>query len=33
MLTYQNAGVNVAAGEETVDRIKPLVRSTFTPVS
>jgi len=31
MLTYQNAGVNVAAGEETVDRIKPLVRSTFTP--
>lgn len=31
MLTYQSAGVNVAAGEETVDRIKPLVRSTFTP--
>lgn len=31
MLTYKSAGVNVAAGEETVDRIKPLVRSTFTP--
>jgi phosphoribosylformylglycinamidine cyclo-ligase len=29
--TYQSAGVNIKAGEETVDRIKPLVRSTFNP--
>lgn len=29
MLTYKKAGVNIEAGEETVDRIKPLVRSTF----
>lgn len=29
-MTYQAAGVNIDAGEETVDRIKPLVRSTFT---
>lgn len=31
MITYKSAGVDIAAGEETVDRIKPLVRSTFTP--
>lgn len=31
MLTYKQAGVDIDAGEETVDRIKPLVRSTFTP--
>lgn len=31
MQTYKDAGVNIAAGEATVDRIKPLVRSTFTP--
>lgn len=31
MTTYKAAGVDIAAGEETVDRIKPLVRSTFTP--
>lgn len=31
MLTYKDAGVDIAAGEETVDRIKPLVRETFTP--
>ena len=28
-LTYKSAGVDIAAGEETVDRIKPLIRSTF----
>lgn len=28
-ITYKDAGVDIAAGEETVDRIKPLVRSTF----
>src|SRR5512144_1883428 len=28
-VTYKSAGVDVVAGEETVDRIKPLVRSTF----
>lgn len=27
--TYKSAGVDVQAGEEVVDRIKPLVRSTF----
>ena len=31
MATYRDAGVDIDAGEETVDRIKPLVRSTFTP--
>lgn len=29
MLTYRKAGVDIDAGEETVDRIKPLVRATF----
>jgi len=28
-ITYKDAGVDISAGEETVDRIKPLVRSTF----
>jgi len=31
MATYKEAGVDIAAGEETVRRIKPLVRKTFTP--
>jgi phosphoribosylformylglycinamidine cyclo-ligase len=31
MSTYKAAGVDIQAGEELVDRIKPLVRSTFTP--
>ncbi|MBK9246915.1 MAG: phosphoribosylformylglycinamidine cyclo-ligase [Ignavibacteria bacterium] len=30
MITYASSGVNIAAGDETVSRIKPLVRSTFT---
>ena len=30
MSTYKDAGVDVVAGEETVERIKPLVRKTFT---
>lgn len=29
--SYKTAGVDIQAGEEVVDRIKPLVRSTFTP--
>ena len=29
--TYKSSGVDVRAGEETVDRIKPLVRATFNP--
>lgn len=29
--TYKDAGVDIEAGEETVRRIKPLVRQTFTP--
>ncbi len=29
--SYKNAGVDIQAGEEVVDRIKPLVRSTFNP--
>ncbi|HEY6171338.1 MAG TPA: AIR synthase related protein, partial [Candidatus Kapabacteria bacterium] len=28
-MTYASAGVNIDAGEELVDRIKPLVRKTF----
>lgn len=31
MTTYREAGVNIDAGEETVRRIKPMVRETFTP--
>jgi len=29
--TYEAAGVNIAAGEAAVERIKPLVRSTYRP--
>ena len=31
MTTYRDAGVDIEAGEETVRRIKPMVRETFTP--
>ncbi|MBS1536634.1 MAG: phosphoribosylformylglycinamidine cyclo-ligase [Bacteroidetes bacterium] len=31
MITYSSSGVSIEAGDETVSRIKPLVRSTFTP--
>ena len=31
MTTYRDAGVNIDAGDETLHRIKPLVRQTFTP--
>jgi phosphoribosylformylglycinamidine cyclo-ligase len=31
MTTYRDAGVDIAAGEETVSRIKGRVRETFTP--
>jgi phosphoribosylformylglycinamidine cyclo-ligase len=31
MNTYKAAGVDIEAGDELVHRIKPLVRSTFTP--
>ena len=31
MTTYRDAGVDIDAGEETIRRIKPLVRGTFTP--
>ncbi len=31
MNTYKAAGVDIEAGEKLIDRIKPLVRSTFTP--
>lgn len=30
-MSYKGAGVDIAAGEEAVDRIKGMVRSTFTP--
>jgi len=30
MTTYKESGVDVEAGEEAVDRIKPMVRETFT---
>ena len=30
MVTYKESGVDISAGEETIRRIKPLVRSTFT---
>lgn len=31
MATYRDAGVDIEAGEETVRRIGPIVRETFTP--
>lgn len=31
MTTYRDAGVDIDAGDEFVDRIKPFVRSTFRP--
>ena len=31
MTTYREAGVDIDAGDQFVDRIKPLVRSTFRP--
>ncbi|MCS6897236.1 MAG: phosphoribosylformylglycinamidine cyclo-ligase [Nitrospira sp.] len=31
MTTYREAGVDIDAGDECVERIKPLVRSTFRP--
>jgi len=31
MTTYKDAGVDVEAGDEAVDRIRPMVRETFTP--
>jgi len=31
MTTYRDAGVDIDAGDEFVDRIKPIVRSTFRP--
>src|SRR5688572_21380101 len=31
MTTYKQAGVDIDAGDEFVDRITPLVRSTFRP--
>jgi len=31
MTTYRDAGVDIDAGDELVDRIRPLVRSTFRP--
>jgi len=31
MTTYREAGVDIDAGDEFVDRIRPLVRSTFRP--
>ena len=29
--TYEGAGVSIAAGDDAVARIKPLVRSTYRP--
>ncbi len=31
MLTYRDAGVNIDAAEQLLRRLKPLIRSTFTP--
>lgn len=31
MTTYKDAGVDVEAGDEAVDRIRPMVQKTFTP--
>ena len=31
MTTYKESGVDIDAGEETIRRIRPLVRKTFTP--
>ena len=31
MTTYRDSGVDIEAGDETIRRIKPLVRETFTP--
>ena len=31
MTTYKESGVDVEAGDEAVDRIRPMVRETFTP--
>ena len=31
MTTYKESGVDVEAGDDAVDRIKPIVRETFTP--
>lgn len=28
-ITYKDSGVNIQAGDETVDRIKPMIKSTF----
>ena len=30
-MDYASSGVNIDAGNDAVDRIKPLVQSTFTP--
>ena len=30
-MTYASAGVNIEAGNELVDRIKPMARSTMRP--
>jgi phosphoribosylformylglycinamidine cyclo-ligase len=30
-VTYSDAGVNISAGDEMIRRIKPIVKSTFTP--
>jgi phosphoribosylformylglycinamidine cyclo-ligase len=31
MLTYKDAGVNIEAADELIRRLRPLIRSTFTP--